>query len=538
VFLLKHDVQKTLKEWDELGITEKNIESTVKIGKYSVGLLREASKGDFSEFRLAKEIVQMKKSLENFSGIKKYPLPEDATVTLRDYQHTGYNWLRFLQEYGFSGILADDMGLGKTIQTLAFLQSEHDRESTVSPTLIVVPTSLVLNWMDEAQKFVPKLRIQYVKDGKTGFSDIRPDTQIIIASYGIVANLVEAPGFESRKFHYVILDEAQNIKNLAAARTKSVLKLRAAHRLALSGTPIENHLMELFSIFNFLMPGFVGSESSFREKYAKGDAEHLEILSRKVKPFILRRKKEDVLKELPAKQEEVIYLEMGAEQKKFYDGLKTAFKAQITQQITENGLAKSQFAVLDALLKLRQACLMPRLVKIEDHLVDDSIKLDYIEENIEEMIESGHNLLIFSQFTGFLAFVRQTLERKGIPYHYLDGATKREDRKKLVDGFNAGAVPVFLISLKAGGTGLNLTGADYVIHLDPWWNPAVESQATDRAHRMGQTKTVFVQKLIVRDTVEEKILRLQAKKKKLVDDLFSGDFRGSLSEEDIGYIFE
>jgi non-specific serine/threonine protein kinase len=257
-----------------------------------------------------------------------------------------------------------------------------------------------------------------------------------------------------------------------------------------------------------------------------------------VKPFILRRTKENVLKDLPAKQEEIIHLEMGDEQQQFYDRLKLTYQAQITEQLEKVGLAKSQFVVLDALLKLRQASLMPQLVKMDDNTVQSSAKLDYIRENIEEMLTRGHSLLIFSQFTGFLAYIRTIFDEKKIDYNYLDGQTSREDRKKLVEDFNAGKVQVFLISLKAGGVGLNLTGADYVIHMDPWWNPAVENQATDRAHRMGQTKTVFVQKLIVRNTVEEKILKLQEKKKKLIDDLFSGDFQGKLNEEDIKYIFE
>ncbi|MCP4523578.1 MAG: DEAD/DEAH box helicase, partial [Candidatus Gracilibacteria bacterium] len=270
----------------------------------------------------------------------------------------------------------------------------------------------------------------------------------------------------------------------------------------------------------------------------KTQKEDLLNLSLKTKPFILRRTKEEVLTELPPKQEEVVKLEMGEKQKDFYMKLKTAFKLQISKELKEHGLNKARFQVLDSLLKLRQACLVPELVNMENNTLQDSIKIQYIEENIEDMIISGHNLLIFSQFTGFLQYVKNTLDTKDIQYNYLDGKTKPQERKKLVDEFNNGKKNVFIISLKAGGTGLNLTKADYVLHLDPWWNPAVENQATDRAHRMGQKKTVFVKKLITKDTIEEKILQLQEKKKKLIDDLFSGNFSGSLSQEDIDFIFE
>jgi len=343
----------------------------------------------------------------------------------------------------------------------------------------------------------------------------------------------------TEKFYYLILDESQNIKNPVAKRTKSICKIWAKYRLALSGTPIENNLMELWSVFNFLMPGFLGNMSHFRSKYiGKTDKEDLSYLSAKTKPFILRRTKEEILKELPPKQVEIVKLEMWEKQKAFYTKLKTAFKLQINKELQEQWINKARFKVLDSLLKLRQACLVPELVNMENNTLQESIKLKYLEENIDDMIISGHNVLIFSQFTWFLKYVRNILEKKEIVYNYLDGQTKSKDRKDLIDDFNNGNKKIFIISLKAWWTGLNLTKADYVIHLDSWWNPSVENQATDRVHRMWQEKTVFVKKLITKDTIEEKILELQEKKKKLIENVFSWNFTWSLNKEDIDFIFE
>ncbi|MDQ7009061.1 MAG: DEAD/DEAH box helicase [Candidatus Gracilibacteria bacterium] len=539
--LLKNDLTKSLDLLGEMGINEKDIGKNVEISKHNIGLLKDKKlKGDLISFELDKETLKLKNSLTKFSGIRKIAVPENVKAELRDYQQTGYNWLNFLEKYNFSGFLADDMGLGKTLQALALLQKLYNNDKLKQKSLVVCPTSLVFNWLDEAKKFTPDLKVEYIKDGKTAFSEIKKETQVVIVSYGIIANLSEKGDLKER-FHYLILDEAQNIKNPAAKRTKSICKIVSKYRLALSGTPIENNLMELWSGFNFLMPGFLNNLNNFKSKYmgTKAEKESMVILSAKVKPFILRRKKEDVLKELPAKVEEIIKLDMGAKQKAFYIKLKNAFKLQINKELEEQGLNKARFKVLDSLLKLRQACLTPELIANQTGIItNESVKLDYIKNSIDEMLNNGHNLLIFSQFTGFLKYVREILEEKEIEYNYLDGKTPAKNRKALVDEFNNGKKQVFIISLKAGGTGLNLTKADYVIHLDPWWNPAVENQATDRAHRMGQTKTVFVQKLICKDSIEEKILELQEKKKKLIDDVFSGNFSGSLSKEDIDFIFE
>jgi len=535
--LLKEKLQNSFKELEELWINEKNVWETVKISKYNIWLLKDKkTKWDLIDFDLAKEVLKLKRSLTSFKWITKVKLSENIVADLRDYQVKWYEWLNFLSKYNFSWILADDMWLWKTLQTLAILQREYDKKILKTPSLIVCPTSLVLNWQDEAEKFTPNLKVEYIKNGKTWFDNINKDTQIIIVSYWMMANLVDKEDFK-KKFYYLVLDEAQNIKNPVALRTKSICKIIAKYRLALSWTPIENNLMELWSIFNFLMPGFLWNLSAFKQKYITEEW-NMRILSSKVKPFILRRTKEEVLKDLPPKVEEVIKLEMWDKQKAFYEKLKTTFRLQITKELEENWLNKARFQVLDSLLKLRQACLMPELVNMEGNKLTESIKIKYIEENIEDMIWKWHNLLIFSQFTGFLKYVKVVLDKRWINYNYLDGQVKKEDRKKLVDSFNSGDVNVFIISLKAWGTWLNLTSADYVIHLDPWWNPAVENQATDRAHRMWQEKTVFVQKLIIAGSIEEKILSLQEKKKKLIDDVFSGNFSGSLNENDIKFIFD
>lgn len=534
--ILKNDLKKEAKTLEALWMSEKDIWKDKQIGKYTIWLLKDdVKKSGFLHFDLDNNAKNLREKFKDFKNIEKVILKKDSKITLRDYQKTGVNWINFLQTYNFSGILADDMWLGKTVQTLAFLEKMYASKEKKWKTLIICPTSLVLNWMDEAEKFTPELKVAYIKDGKTWFESLEKWVQIIIVSYGIMANL--ASNFKET-FEYIILDEAQNIKNPLAQRTKAIWELKSKNRLALSGTPIENNLVELWSIFHFLMPWFLGNLNNFKSNYSGWDKETLDILSKKVKPFILRRTKEEVLKDLPPKVEEHIKLEMWVKQKAFYDKLKNAYKLKIGKQIESEWLNKARFDVLDALLKLRQACLMPELVSsLEWNHLKESIKLEYLEENIEEMIGKWHNLLIFSQFTGFLAYVKELLDNKKIAYNYLDWQTKPQDRKKWVDSFNAGKVNVFIISLKAGWTGLNLTSADYVIHLDPWWNPAVENQATDRAHRMWQQKTVFVQKLIVKDSIEEKILLLQENKRKLIDDVFSGNFSGSLEKSDIDFIF-
>lgn len=534
--ILKNDIWKSTKELDALGINEKDLGKTVQISKHNIWLLRDNKKWDLLSFDIDRDILELKKKFESFKNIEKISQIKDSKIILRDYQKNWFYWINFLREYNFSWILADDMGLWKTIQTLVFLEKIYSQKSLKSKSLIICPTSLVFNWLDEIEKFTPELKTEYIKDGKTWFDTISKDTQLIIVSYWIMANLVDSEKIKET-FEYIILDEAQNIKNPLALRSKSISKIKWKYRLALSGTPIENNLVELWSIFNFLMPGFLWNLNHFKSLYSGQDKESLNLLSRKVKPFILRRTKEEVLKDLPPKVEEYIKLEMQDKQKAFYNKLKNTFKLQLEKKIDKDWLNKTRFEVLDALLKLRQACLMPELVNIEWNNLKESIKLEYIDENIEEMITKWHNLLIFSQFTGFLAYVKDLLNKKWIKYNYLDWQILAKNRKALVDSFNLWKVSVFIISLKAWWTWLNLTSADYVIHLDPWWNPAVENQATDRAHRIWQKKTVFVQKLIIKDSIEEKILQLQDNKKKLIEDLFSWDFSWSLDKNDIDFIF-
>lgn len=542
IIQLKEQAQKALSTLTELAHGQDIHDNTIRTHKNIIGLFEDDKKWGLS-FTLPKEVKKLKKSLEDFSAMPDAPMPPSATVTLRDYQKHGYSWLHFLRSYRFHGILADDMWLGKTIQTLVYLESisapsRSKKKTPLQKHLIVVPTSLLLNWLDEAKKFTPELKIEAIRDGKS-FHTIAQDTEVVVISYGVLTNLVRENILDHISWNTIILDEAQNIKNAKNERSKAISTLVGTHRLALSGTPIENHLGELYSIFSFLMPWFLGSYRQFQERYMSWwENQSLMHLARKVKPFILRRTKESVLTELPPKQEEVIFLEMSPEQRELYDKLKKIYTQEVREQMETLWLAKSTFIVLDALLKLRQACLCPALLKTHDHQDVPSIKLQYLEENLEEILTQGHSVLIFSQFTEFLWHIRKLLEKQNIAYLSLDGSTRAPERKRLVDEFNRGAVKIFLISLKAGGTGLNLTGADTVIHMDPWWNPAVENQATDRAHRMGQEKTVFVKKLIVRGSIEEKILELQERKKWLINELFSGDFRGKLDKDDIDYIFE
>lgn len=530
---LEKDLKDFVNNLSNIGINEKNIGKNAKIWKYNIWLLDWEWEDKF-DYELDQEIIELKKNLLNFPWIKEYPTPKGLKATLRDYQKQWYNWLKFLQDYNFSGILADDMGLGKTIQSIVLLLNIYEENNIKTPSLVVCPKSLTYNWQQEILRFAPSLKTQIISTGKFGLKEILPDTQVIIVSYWIINNLIQE--WLDMYFHYIILDEAQNIKNSNTKRAKWIYQLESKYRLALSWTPIENSLFELWSIFNFLMPWFLWTEKEFVNKYIKDESNNLKSLSQKIKPFVLRRLKSQVAKDLPEKIEENIYLTMSEKQAKLYETLKAYYKKDILDKLDKEWLNKSRFHVLDALLKLRQTCLTPALVKIQWNHTKESVKLDYIQENINEMLNSWHNLIIFSQFTSFLVYIKEILDNENIEYNYLDWQTK--DRQSLVDSFNEWKVRVFLISLKAWWTGLNLVAADYVILLDPWWNPAVENQAVDRAHRIGQTKTVFVQKLIVKDTIEEKILQLQESKKKLIDNIFEWNFTGKIDEEDIKYIFE
>jgi SNF2 family DNA or RNA helicase len=486
-------------------------------------------------FVFDKKTLSLRQQLLEFDTIKQYPLPSWLQVTLRPYQYDGYRWLSFLYEYGFGGILADDMGLGKTIQTITLLSKIYLENQVTEPSLIVCPTSLTYNWQQEIGKFAPDLRTHWIQSWDEQINHNISQTHIYIISYGVLNRWMEAGG-TNQQWHYLICDEAQTFKNPHSQRAKNLSQIHASHHLALSGTPIENNLSELWSIFHIISPGLLDNYNKFVSQWVKNESADLKLLSKIIKPFVLRRTKEQVLPDLPPKVEEVIYLEMETEQAALYHKLETQYRQDIYEKLEQDWLNRARFGILDALLKLRQACLMPALIPWLGHCCNQSAKLSYLSESLEELIQGWHTVLIFSQFTGFLAHVREVLDHLWISYLYLDGSTPAKQRKSLVEQFNQGQTQVFIISLKAGGTGLNLVAADYVIHLDPWRNPAVEQQASDRAHRIGQTKTVFVQKLIIKNSIEEKILQLQERKKHLIDDIFSHDFSGSLTADDIKFI--
>lgn len=486
---------------------------------------------------------RLNSKINDFKQIEQIEQPQGLQATLRPYQVEGLSFLNFLKEYGFGGILADEMGLGKTLQVLALLQ--HMKEKGECGTnLIVVPTSVLPNWQKETEKFLPEMRqlLIYGSRREHLFKEI-PKSDLVITTYALFRRDLE----ELNKYSYncVILDEAQNIKNPNTITARSVRKVKANFRVCLSGTPIENNLLELWSLFEFLMPGFLGSQNSFQKGFVKpikeGDEETLETLRTRVRPFILRRKKTDVVQELPPKVENVHYAALVDEQKELYASLAKKLKEQVMQKVEEQGIAQSQMSILDALLKLRQICCHPRLLKLDMPGVNTNLpsgKFDAFKDLVSGIMEDGHKVLVFSQFVQMLQIIRSWLKMNEIPYTYLDGASK--DRSEQVERFNNDPeVPIFLISLKAGGTGLNLTAADYVIHYDPWWNPAVESQATDRTHRIGQTKKVFSYKLICENTVEEKILKLQEEKKDVADAIIPGqDNLASLTKEDLEMLFE
>ncbi|MFL6536679.1 MAG: DEAD/DEAH box helicase [Chthoniobacterales bacterium] len=438
------------------------------------------------------------------------------SVTLREYQVTGFAWLARLAANNLGGILADEMGLGKTVQTLAFLRAHQG----TGPALIVCPTSLVTNWQSEAQKFTPELKTLVLEGPNRAalFSSIET-FDIVITSYALLRRDIEE--LKQFQFSTAVLDEAQHIKNPETQNAQSAFALRATHRFVLTGTPMENSVRDLWSIMNFAIPGYLGPHKDFRERYelplARGAAPEVQRrLSRRLQPFLLRRRKRDVAKDLPEKIEQVVPCDLTSAQRSAYDALLREIQSGLGSS-TKNAKANAgaqRMKMLTGLLRLRQVCCDLRLVGLEKE--DPSAKLELLDELLGEAIDGEHRVLLFSQFVSMLHLVRDRLEEKKLTYCYLDGSTKQ--RQEEVNRFQSDPdIPVFLISLKAGGVGLNLSAADTVIHFDPWWNPAVEAQATDRAHRIGQTRVVTAYKLITRDTVEEKILKLQEKKRAAID---------------------
>lgn len=472
--------------------------------------------------------------------MKLQPPPLGALdEVLRPYQKQGVAWLHFLRENNFGGILADEMGLGKTLQTLAFLNSARRNGK---PSLIVCPTSLVPNWANEAAKWTPSLKTLALHGPARHqlFAEIEK-SDLVITSYALIRR--DADTYRNVEFDTVVLDEAQHIKNRQTQNAQAVKAIRSQHRLVLTGTPLENSVLDLWSIFDFLMPGYLGSANDFKERYEgpivrDKSAESQARLARRIRPFLLRRLKSEVAKDLPAKIEQVSFCEMTPAQQVIYAQVLEAGRKEITSAVEGQGLQKSRMVILNALLRLRQICCDLRLLKLDN--VDPATasgKLDLFRELLQEVIDGGHRALVFSQFVSMLTLIREHLDAEGIDYCYLDGSTT--DRAAVVEKFqmNSG-IPIFLISLKAGGVGLNLTGADTVIHFDPWWNPAVEDQATDRAHRIGQTKIVTSYKLITRNAVEEKILNLQSKKREMIKATLGEEaFAEALSWEEIQSLF-
>ena len=470
-------------------------------------------------------------------------VPKSLEKVLRDYQVTGFNWLSSLAHYGLGGILADDMGLGKTLQVLAFLLANRDGRR--SPSLVVAPTSLVYNWLDEAERFTPELRAKVIAGTKAERKKMLAATgtecDVLITTYNMLRRDIDL--YAERTFRYVFLDEAQHIKNPSTQVARAVKQLRASDYFALTGTPIENTLTELWSIFDFLMPGYLLNHNSFKARYEvpiikEENQRAMKNLQRHVMPFILRRLKKDVLKELPDKVERRMACEMTPKQEKVYRAWFIQGQKEFRDVLKEHGIDGSRLKILAILTRLRQVACDPSLF-LEDY-DGGSGKLDMLEEVVTDAIAAGHRMLIFSQFTTMLAHIGERLAKLRVPYLYLDGSTPSLERLRLVKEFNGGRGSVFLISLKAGGTGLNLTGADMVIHFDPWWNPAVEDQATDRAYRLGQKNNVQVLKFITKDTIEEKIYKLQEKKKSLIDQMIQPgeNFLSKLTDEEIAALFE
>jgi superfamily II DNA or RNA helicase len=459
---------------------------------------------------------------QNFNGIKPIAAPRGFVGQLRDYQREGLGWFEFLQQFRFGGCLADDMGLGKTVQVLALLESRRKGDSR--PSLVVVPRSLIFNWQQEAARFTPGLRVlTHTGSERTKGTAHFEDYDLILTTYGTLRR--DVVHFDEVEFDFVILDEAQAIKNAGTETAKAVRLLKSRQRLALSGTPIENHVGELWSLFEFLNPGMLGSASVFQfstNGTRKVDEESRAMLSRALRPFILRRTKQQVAKELPEKLEQTIYCEMDEGQRRQYEELRDYYRQSLLEKVSLQGINKSKIQILEALLRLRQTACHPALVAGSIDDVTPNAKLDVLLPRLSEVTEEGHKAIVFSQFTSFLSIIRNRLDHQNVTYEYLDGKTR--NRGVAVERFQYDPdCKLFLISLKAGGQGLNLTAAEYVFLLDPWWNPAVEAQAIDRAHRIGQKNRVFAYRLITRDTVEEKVLELQSTKRELADAIINAN---------------
>lgn len=540
-YFILQETEKEKKIKNALEIAEEGEDGDYRSNYYNLLYYRNLMQEAGISFKGSRVYNDLDRDITEENLIRKLPVPEDVKDVLRDYQKRGYYWLRFLHKYRFGGILADDMGLGKTVQILTFLKSIKPEW----PALVICPRTLIYNWGEEIKKFFPDTEYLVYYGSPEEREEMRSrleNYEIIITSYSIISR--DGGYLLDSDFSYCILDEAQHIKNPKTKRAKAVKSLPAETRLALTGTPIENSVRELWSIFDFLMPGYLGNRSQFKRKYenpitSDNNKEKLYELKERVAPFILRRKKEEVLQDLPDKLVNIQQVEMTQLQEDAYVTILEEVKRELTETVEELGFNRSQINVLTTLTRLRQICNHPRLVLDDVDRKLTSGKLETLMEIVEEGIAGGHKLVVFSQFVKMLRLIRQQFEHRGIDHEYLDGGTR--NRMERVNRFNGDdSIPVFLISLRAGGTGLNLTGADMVVHVDPWWNPMVERQATDRTHRIGQDKRVVVYKLITRGTVEEKMLKLQHRKKRLFENLIENNVSPmeKLTWEDIQNLLE
>ncbi len=531
--------EEWLKKYSILAGVGTTHDDHIRFSRCQVGLL-DALLASQPESTCDELFIRAREALMNFSGIQPCDPPEGFKGTLRNYQREGLGWIHFLEKFGFGGCLADDMGLGKTIQVLALLEERRQKRlsemsnvgkskgksheiGVPGPSLVVAPKSLIFNWIEEAKRFTPMLKVL----DHTGAKRLKPgdhfeNYDLILTTYGTLRH--DAMQFKDVQFDYCILDEGQMIKNAHTQSAKATRLLNAHHRLVLSGTPIENHLGELWSLFEFLNPGMLGVASVFKlasSSQRNPDAEVREWLGRALRPFILRRTKGQVARELPEKLEQTLYCELDSKQRRLYNELRDHYRYYLLPRVEKIGINKSAIQILEALLRLRQAACHPGLID-PSRITHPSAKLEMLLPQLEQVMEEGHKALIFSQFTSFLAIMRDQLDRMKTPYVYLDGQTR--NRKEVVERFQTDEnCKLFLISLKAGGLGLNLTAAEYVYLLDPWWNPAVETQAIDRTHRIGQTRRVFAYRIISKDTVEEKVLELQQTKRDLADSIINAD---------------
>ena len=512
----------------------------LKLSKYHFSILDELYEQRDEEELIFQLEGKYEKIREKYSIADIAP-PTHLTPILRPYQVSGFQWLNYLHDVQWGGILADDMGLGKTIQTLSFLQYLKEKNGKLL-ALVVCPTTLLFNWQNELKKFTPSLTFQLHHGGTRTKNQLFKDpVEVIITTYGTLRSDIKM--FSEVKFDYVILDESQAIKNPSSKVTKAACLLQATNKLCLSGTPLQNNTFDIYAQMNFLNPGMLGTVEYFKHNFSMpidkfDEKEQKEHLRKFVFPFILRRTKEQVAKDLPEKQEMVLYCEMGTAQRKIYEAYRNDYRDKLIGMVEEKGIQKSQLSILQGLMKLRQICDSPAIIKDENY-PNESVKLNELTREIAENI-GDHKALVFSQFLGMLALIKEQLTKLGIDYEYFDGGSTIQEREKAIERFqNDANCRVFLISLKAGGVGLNLTAADYVYIVDPWWNPAVEQQAIDRTHRIGQTKNIFAYRMICNDTVEDKILKLQDRKRSLAKELISDEegFVKSLTKDDIAYLF-